>query len=185
MLDDAGRDVAPGQLGELYSRSPYLFNGYWNRPQATQECMLEGGWVSAGDIARRDPHGFLYIVDRKKDMVISGGINIYPREIELALEQHPAVLESAVVGVPDDHWGERLRAFVVVRPGVSADEQLANELARFCAATVAAYKVPRELGFIQEVPRNIGGKVLKRDLRVAALPVFVVHKREPQIHERA
>ena len=115
LLDDEGNEAAPGEVGELFSTSPYLFNGYWNKPEDTAATM-RGGWVSAGDMARRDEDDYIYIVDRKKDMIISGGVNVYPREVEDALSRHPAVREVAVVGVPDDYWGERIKAFVVPQP---------------------------------------------------------------------
>ena len=112
LLDDQGNDVVPGEVGELFSTSPYLFNGYWNKPEETA-ATIRDGLVSAGDMARRDEEGYVYIVDRRKDMIISGGVNIYPREVEDALSRHPAVREVAVVGVPDAYWGERIKAFVV------------------------------------------------------------------------
>lgn len=161
LLDEQGREVPTGELGELYSRSPFLFNGYHGKPEETAACIRDGA-VSVGDLARRDEEGFIYIVDRKKDMVISGGINIYPREIEEVLHQHPAVLEAAVIGVPDEHWGERLRAFVVWRDGMHAD---AAALEAHCRAVLAGYKVPREFRVLPALPRNTGGKVLKRELR--------------------
>ncbi len=165
LLDDAGVEQPVDAVGELYSRSPFLFNGYWNQPEQTEECQRPGGWVSAGDLARRDADGFLYIVDRKKDMVVSGGINIYPREIEDVLLRHPAVREASVVGVPDERWGERLRAYVVPAGdgGASADALLEH-----CRSFLSGYKVPREVRFIDALPRNAGGKILKRELR--ALP---------------
>jgi long-chain acyl-CoA synthetase len=161
LLGDDGHDVATGEVGELYSRSPFLFNGYWNRPDETRACMHDG-YVSVGDLARRDEEGYLYIVDRKKDMVISGGLNIYPREIEEVLHRHPAIREAAVIGVPDERWGERLRAFVVPRPGMTLDPA---ELEAFCRDSLSGYKVPRELRFIEALPRNAAGKVLKQELR--------------------
>lgn len=161
LLDDDGEEVAPGDVGELYSLSPFLFNGYWNRPDETRACVREG-WVTAGDLARRDEDGFVYIVDRKKDLVISGGLNIFPREIEEALHRHPSVQEASVIGVPDQHWGERLRAFIVVRAGASVEPE---QLAEHCRKTLSGYKIPREFRFIDALPRNAGGKVLKNDLR--------------------
>lgn len=160
LLDEAGRDVPPGEVGELYSLSPYLFDGYWNRPEET-EAARRDGWVSAGDLARRDEDGYLYIVDRKKDMVITGGLNVYPREIEETLHQHPAVLEAAVIGRPDEYFGESLRAFVVFRNGRSADS---IELEAHCRVKLAGYKVPREFVVLEALPRNASGKVLKRTL---------------------
>ena len=164
-----------GEVGELFSRSPYLFESYWNKSELTAECVREGGWVSAGDLARRDAEGFLYIVDRKKDMLVTGGFNVYPREVEIVLEQHPAVRESCVVGVPDAHWGERVRGFVVLREGQEAGQALADDIVAFARLQLAGYKVPRELGFIDAVPRNVGGKVLKRELREGAHPYFAIH----------
>ncbi len=161
LLDDEGRDVEPGAVGELHSRSPYLFNGYWAQPGETAQAVKDG-WVTAGDLARQDDDGFYYIVDRKKDMVITGGLNVYPREIEEVLHKHPALIEAAVVGVPDDYFGEALRAFVVLRPGMNVD---ASELESHCRATLAGYKVPKEFRVIEALPRNAGGKVLKNGLR--------------------
>jgi long-chain acyl-CoA synthetase len=161
LLDDAGREVPEGQVGELYSRSPFLFDGYWNDPEQTRACMRDG-WVSAGDLARRDAEGFYYIVDRKKDMIVSGGINVFPREIEEVLHRHPDVREAAVVGVPDEQWGERLRAFIVRRSGATLTPEAVVE---HCRAHLSGYKVPRDVRFIDELPRNAGGKILKRDLR--------------------
>lgn len=185
LLAPDGSEVADGEVGELFSRSPYLFEGYWNRPEWVAECSREGGWTSAGDLARRDAEGFLYIVDRKKDMIVSGGFNIYPREVEIVLEQHPAVREACVVGVPDDHWGERVRAFVVLRSGHDGDQATAEDIAVFCRDRLAGYKIPRDVGFIAAVPRNVGGKVLKRELRDVAQPCFVVHSREPKVPRTA
>jgi long-chain acyl-CoA synthetase len=161
LLDDQGREVGPGEVGELFSRSPYLFNGYWRRPQETADTFRDG-WVSVGDLAKRDAEGFVYIVDRKKDMVISGGVNIYPREIEEVLFHHPAVAEVAVVGVPDDKWGETLKAVVVLKPGTRLTLQ---DLTAFCEGRLAAYKIPKTMAVIDALPRNAGGKVLKTALR--------------------
>ncbi len=162
LLDDSGREVPVGEVGELYSLSPYIFNGYFNQPEETA-AALRDGWVTAGDLARRDEDGYLYIVDRKKDMVVTGGVNVYPREIEETLHKHPAVLEAAVIGVPDERWGEALQAFVVVRPGMSVH---AAELELHCRSELAGYKIPRQFRFIDALPRNAGGKVLKGSLRL-------------------
>ena len=161
LLDDAGREVGEGEVGELYSRSPYLFNGYLDRPGETAAVMRDG-WVSAGDLAHRDRDGHYYIVDRRKDMVVTGGLNVYPREIEEVLLAHPAVREAAVVGIPDEHWGERLRAYIVPRHERPVD---AAELESHCRERLAGYKVPKEYRDIAELPRNAGGKVLKKELR--------------------
>ncbi len=161
LLDDDGREVRRGEVGELHSRSPYLFNGYWNNPGETAAC-LKDGWVTAGDLARQDDDGYCYIVDRKKDMVVTGGFNVYPREIEEVLHAHPAVHEAAVIGRPDDYFGEALRAFVVFRKGMEAS---AADLEAHCRTQLAGYKVPKEFLPIAALPRNTGGKVLKTALR--------------------
>lgn len=150
------------EVGELFSTSPYLFNGYWKRPADTEEAY-HAGWVSVGDLARRDAEGHFYIVDRKKDMVISGGVNIYPREVEEILYQHPQLLDAAVIGVPDEKWGEKLRAFVVTRAGTSVT---AEEILRFCEGRISKIKIPKEVEFIERIPRNASGKVLKTHLRI-------------------
>jgi acyl-CoA synthetase (AMP-forming)/AMP-acid ligase II len=161
LLDDQGFEVAPGEVGELHSYSPFLFNGYFRQPDATRESMRDG-WLSVGDLARRDEDGYLYIVDRKKDMVISGGLNIYPREIEEVLHGHASISEAAVVGVPDEQWGERLRAFVVARPGATLDS---TQIEQHCRKVLAGYKVPREFRIVDALPRGASGKVLKNELR--------------------
>ena len=161
LRNEAGEECGPNEVGELFTWSPMLFNGYWNRPKETAAAFKDG-WVSVGDLASRDEDGCLYIVGRKKDMVISGGVNIYPREIEEVLFKHPAILDVAVVGVPDERWGERLRTFAVVRPGATFTAQ---DMEAFCVDKLAAYKVPREVVEIEALPRNASGKVLKTELR--------------------
>ena len=160
---DDGSVCDPDEVGELWARGPVLFNGYWNRPDETAKAVRDG-WVSVGDMARRDAEGFLYIVDRLKDMVISGGVNIYPREVEEVLFTHPDIADVAVIGVPDETWGERLKAFVVPRRGASVT---AETLADHCAGKIATYKIPKDLACIAELPRNANGKVLKTELRAA------------------
>jgi len=160
---DTGEECSVDEIGELFSRSPYLFNGYWNRPEETVQAY-KNGWVSVGDMAKRDDEGFIYIVDRKKDMVISGGVNIYPREIEEVLLHHPAIADVAVVGVPDERWGERLKVFAVVRGGLPLS---ADDVADFCTGKLAAYKIPRELVLMEVLPRNTAGKIVKTELRAA------------------
>ncbi|MBL8202276.1 MAG: AMP-binding protein [Chromatiales bacterium] len=156
-----GTLCGPDEVGELFSRSPYLFNGYWGRPQETAESFRDG-WVTVGDLARRDGEGYLYIVDRLKDMVISGGVNIYPREVEEVIVQHPGVVEAAVIGIPDEKWGEALKAFVVPRAGADVG---ADELLAFLASRIARMKLPKQVEFIGQIPRNANGKVLKTALR--------------------
>jgi long-chain acyl-CoA synthetase len=164
LRNEQGEECGVDEPGELFSSSPYLFNGYWNNPDETK-AAFNAGWVTVGDIARRDADGYLYIIDRKKDMVLSGGINIYPREIENVLEQHPDIVEAAVIGVPDEKWGERLKAFVVPSHGeLIVPEQLAS----FVETLLAKYKVPREYQAIRALPRNAGGKLLKGALREMA-----------------
>jgi len=154
----------PDEVGELFSTSACLFNGYWRRPEETAEAFHDG-WVTVGDLAKKDAEGHLYIVDRKKDMVISGGINIYPRDIEETLLQHPDIVDAAVIGVPDDKWGERLKAYVVAAPGATID---ADAIIAFCDGRISSMKTPKEYGFIDALPRNASGKVLKTELRKLA-----------------
>ena len=161
ILDEHHAECAPEQVGELFSWSPYLFNGYWNRPADTRDAFCDG-WLSVGDLAKRDAEGYIYIVDRKNDMVISGGVNIYPREVEEVLMMHPSVSDVAVIGVPDEKWGERLRVFAVLRPGACFTME---DVVEQCAGKLSSYKIPRELRYIDSLPRNANGKVLKTELR--------------------
>jgi long-chain acyl-CoA synthetase len=151
----------PDEVGELFATSPCLFNGYWKKPEATAEAFREG-WVTVGDLAKKDAEGHIYIVDRIKDMVISGGINIYPRDIEEVLMQHPEISDVAVIGVPDEKWGERLKAFVVAVPGTTPTGE---GILEFCDGRISGMKTPKEYVFIEQLPRNASGKVLKTDLR--------------------
>jgi acyl-CoA synthetase (AMP-forming)/AMP-acid ligase II len=151
----------PGEIGDVWIKSPTLFNGYCRNQAATAEA-LDGAWLLTGDMGALDEDGFLSIMDRRKDMVISGGINIYPREIEEVLLRHDTVAEAAVVGVPDEQWGERLAAVIVPRSGARAT---AEEIAAHCRLHLGGYKVPREISFAAELPRNPAGKVMKRTIR--------------------
>ncbi|UCG71449.1 MAG: acyl--CoA ligase [Chromatiales bacterium] len=161
---DDGTLCAPDEVGELFSTGPYLFNGYWQRDEATAEAFHDG-WVTVGDLARRDAEGYLYIVDRKKDMVISGGTNIYPREVEEVLIKHPDVVDVAVIGVPDERWGERLKAFVVTSPGATVDT---DAVEAYCEGRISRIKTPKDVEVIAQIPRNANGKVLKTELRKRA-----------------
>ena len=161
LLDEHGAAVAPGQVGELYARNSMLIAGYHRNPEATQASMKDG-FFSVGDLARVDDEGYYYLESRKHDMVISGGVNIYPREIEDRLHEHPNILEAAVVGVPDPEWGESLRAYVVPRPGQALSEA---EVIEWTRASLSDFKRPRSVVFLDELPRNPTGKVLKRELR--------------------
>ena len=161
ILDESGRECGVNEVGEIFSSSPYLFSGYCNQPEETV-AALKGGWVSVGDLAKRDEDGYIYIVGRKKEMIISGGVNIYPKEIEEFLLTHPAVSEAAVVGIPDSEWGERLKGFVVPNKGTRIT---ADDLTAFCKAHMAPNKVPKSFQFMDTLPRNTSGKVVKNDLK--------------------
>jgi long-chain acyl-CoA synthetase len=160
VLTKEGLPVQPGEVGELYSRSPYLFSGYWGNTLSVN-AMLDG-WFSAGDLARLDEEGFVYLIDRKMDMIISGGVNIYPREIEEVLYDHPAIADTAVIGVPDLYWGESVKAYVVLRDNHNVDSEGLNS---FCREVLAGYKTPKSFEFVAALPRGSTGKVLKRELR--------------------
>jgi acyl-CoA synthetase (AMP-forming)/AMP-acid ligase II len=159
--DDSGHPVAAGERGEIVMRGPKVFKGYWRDPDATAKAF-DGGWFHTGDVGLLDEDGYLFIVDRLKDLIVSGGENIAGSEVERVLYEHRAVLEVAVVGRPDDRWGEVPVAFVVLRPGESAG---AEELIAYCAGQLAKFKVPKDVSFLDALPRNPSGKVLKRELR--------------------
>lgn len=161
LLDEQGHEVPVGQPGEIVYRGGVMFRGYWNDMPATL-ATLRGGWVRSGDVGQFDEDGFLYIVDRKKDMVISGGENIYSREVEQALVKHPDVLEAAVIGVPDVKWGESVRGVVVRRAGASVSEP---QLIEHCRQFIASYKKPRSIVFVDELPKLHNGKVDKNRIR--------------------
>ena len=163
LLDEAGREVADGEVGELFSRTSYVFDGYWKNPEKTAEAF-RGDWCSVGDMARRDGDGYIWLVDRKSNMIISGGENIYPSEVESVLGAHAAVKDVAVIGVPHEKWGEAVHAAVVLRDGRQAD---AAELRAWCKARLAGFKCPASIAFVAdaEMPRTATGKVLHRVLR--------------------
>ncbi|AFV76564.1 acyl-CoA synthetase (AMP-forming)/AMP-acid ligase II [Thermus oshimai JL-2] len=163
VVDERGQEVPVGEVGELIVRGPNVMKGYWNRPTETSEA-LKGGWLFTGDMARMDEEGYFYIVDRKKDLIIAGGYNIYPREVEEVLYAHPAVMEAAVVGVPDPYRGETVKAFVVLKPEYRGTVT-ERELEEHCRRNLAAYKVPRLWEFREELPKSLVGKVLRRVLR--------------------
>ena len=164
---DTGAIVDGPGVGELVVRGPNVFAGYWRNPQATESAFADG-WLLTGDVAERDSEGCYRIAGRIKEMVISGGENVYPAEIEDVLHEHPAVLEAAVVGMPDDRWGEACAAFVVVREGASATEEALRD---HCRERLARFKVPKSFSFVEALPRSSMGKVLKDELRVAATEV--------------
>lgn len=161
IIDEAGRDLGAGEIGEILIRSRSVISGYWRMPEATREAIRDG-WFHTGDVGYLDEDRYLFLVDRKKDMVVSGGVNIYTKEIEAVLYRHPAVLEAAVIGLPDETWGERVTAVVSLKPGQQAG---AEELVALCRESLASYKKPREVLFLPELPKNPSGKILKRELR--------------------
>jgi acyl-CoA synthetase (AMP-forming)/AMP-acid ligase II len=156
-----GAALPPGEVGEVVVRGPQLMRGYWNRPEANADSLRDG-WMHTGDAGRLDDEGFLYIEDRVKDMIVSGGENVYPREVENVLLAHPAVADAAVIGVPDPRWGEAVKAVVVLRADASCS---ADDIVGFCRGKLGGYKLPRSVDFLDVLPRNPSGKVLKRVLR--------------------
>jgi acyl-CoA synthetase (AMP-forming)/AMP-acid ligase II len=161
IADADGTDLPPDEVGEVLVRSPMVFSGYLNQPEATAAAMREG-WYRTGDLGRRDEAGLVYLVDRLKDMIVTGGENVYSVEVEKALAGAPGVAACAVIGVPDERWGERIVAYVVPRPG---PEPEAAEILAHCRALIAGYKVPKEIRFTSELPMTSSGKVRKTALR--------------------
>ena len=162
VVDDDNRPLGANQVGELLLKGPSAASGYYSNPQASAEAVDEDGWFHTGDLARVDEDTYFYIVDRKKDMYISGGENVYPVEVEKALYEHTAVHMCAVVGLPDEKWGEAGLACVVLKPG---ETTTAVELLAFLRDRLAAYKVPKRVEFLEELPISGAGKILKRDLQ--------------------
>ena len=161
VVDDNGEEVGPEEMGEVVIRADFVMKGYWNNPEATAQTIKDG-WLYTGDIARRDSDGFFYIMDRKKDMIISGGENIYPAEIEDLLLGHPKVVDVGVIGFPIEMWGEAVKAIVVVMPGEDLSE---DELIDWCKGKIGKFKTPKKIEFADELPRTPTGKILKRVLR--------------------
>jgi acyl-CoA synthetase (AMP-forming)/AMP-acid ligase II len=162
LVDDAGRDVKTGARGEIWLRGPALLKEYWRNPEATRESFDPEGWFKTGDVAHCDDEGFYFVDDRKKDMIISGGENIYPAEIENVLMGHPAVVDCAVIGVPSERWGETVKALVVAAPEARPE---AKELVDYCRERLAHYKCPTSVDWLERIPRNPSGKILKTELR--------------------
>ena len=160
VVDDDDNDLATGEVGEIVIRGHDVMKGYYNRLEATETAM-RGGWFHTGDMARVDEDGYFFIVDRKKDMIIRNGFNVYPREIEEVLYEHPAVREAAVVGIPDDEYGEEIGAAVSLKDGA---EVTTDELREFVKSQVAAYKYPRRIWIVDELPKGPTGKILKREI---------------------
>ncbi|MEZ4769440.1 MAG: AMP-binding protein [Caldilineales bacterium] len=162
VVDDDNRPLGPNQVGELLLKGPSGSSGYWQNPQASAAVIDDAGWFHTGDLVYHDDEWYFFVVDRKKDMFISGGENVYPAEIEQVLYRHPAVAMCAVIGVPDPRWGEVGLACVVLKPGKTATE---GELIAHMQNNLARYKVPRSVRFLPELPISAAGKILKRDLR--------------------
>jgi len=161
IVDEKHNDVAPGELGEIIVQSKHLMTEYWRKPKETREALIDG-WIYTGDVGYYDEKGYIFIVDRRKDMIISGGENIYPREIEEVLYGHPAVSEVAVIGIPDSYWVERVHAVVTLKQGANVT---ADELIAFCKKNLARYKAPKSVEFVDALPKNPSGKILKKELR--------------------
>jgi long-chain acyl-CoA synthetase len=164
VVDEDDNEVEQGEAGEIVIRGHNIMKGYWQRPDATAEAM-RGGWFHSGDIGRVDEEGYFYIVDRKKDLIIRGGYNVYPREVEEVLYEHPKIREAAVVGIPHDEWGEEVGAAVVLHEG---EELPADEVCAYVKERIAAYKYPRVVWFIDELPKGPTGKILKREIQLPA-----------------
>src|SRR4051794_19616544 len=160
LVDEEGNDVAQGEVGEIVIKGHNVMKGYWNKPGATEEAIKDG-WFHSGDMGQVDEDGYFFIVDRKKDMIIRGGYNVYPREIEEVLYEHPAVREAAVLGVPHDELGEEVAAAVALKEGQDVSEE---ELRSFVKEQVAGYKYPRKIWFVDELPKGPTGKILKREI---------------------
>ena len=178
IVDDDRRPLGAEEIGELEIKGDNITKGYWRNTKATAETLHEG-WLATGDLARRDSNGYYYIVGRKKDLIISGGVNIYPADIEAVLAEHPAIAEVGVFGLPDPHWGECVAAAIVLRPGATAD---ADELRAFVRGKLAGYKVPKEIRIIDALPRTGTGKVLKRELRSMKKEDFIQNVQIADVH---
>jgi long-chain acyl-CoA synthetase len=164
LLDEDGHEVPDGEVGEIVIKGPNVMKGYWNKPDATEEAIVDG-WFHSGDLAKRDEDGYLFIVDRKKELIVRGVYNVYPREIEEVLYEHPAVREAAVIGVPDDAMGEEVGAAVALKDGESVSE---DDLKAYVKEQVAGYKYPRKIWFVDELPKGPTGKILKREIEAPA-----------------
>jgi long-chain acyl-CoA synthetase len=157
--------VEQGEVGEIAIRGPNVMKGYWRKDDATAEVMDDDGWFRTGDMAKVDEEGYFFIVDRKKELIIRGGYNVYPREVEEVLYEHPKIREAAVVGVPHDEWGEEIGAAVVLHDG---EELAPEEVSAYVKERIAAYKYPRVVWFLDELPKGPTGKILKREIQVPA-----------------
>jgi len=161
VVDESGRDLPPGEVGEIIVRTNLIMSGYWRRPEETGSAIRDE-WLHTGDMGYYDRNAYIYIVDRKKDMIITGGENVYSKEVEDVLYEHPAVYEAAVIGVADSYWVERVHALIVLNPGVDVTEE---EIMSFCRQRMAKYKAPKSIDFVEELPKSPQGKILKKELR--------------------
>jgi long-chain acyl-CoA synthetase len=161
LVDESGDDIVNGDSGEIWVKGPNVFKGYLDDPEATSRALTPDGWLRTGDVAVADDDGYLYIVDRMKDLVIVSGFNVFPAEVEEALLEHPGIAEAAVVGVPHPHTGEAVKAYVVAAAGARLDE---DSIIQFCADRLARYKAPTKVLIVPELPKGFGGKLLRRDL---------------------
>jgi acyl-CoA synthetase (AMP-forming)/AMP-acid ligase II len=161
IVDDNDKDLSTGEVGEIIVKSEGVTKGYWKKPEETQKA-IKNGWFHTGDMGYLDEDRYLYIVDRKKDMIITGGENVYSAEVENVLCMHPAISEAAVIGVPHEKWGETVKAIVILKTGQKATEE---EIIEFCKKNLASYKKPTSVEFVNELPKTASGKVLKRELR--------------------
>ena len=161
IIDSEGNELPRGEIGEIIVRSPLCMKEYWNNPDATA-ATIKNGWLHTGDLGYMDDEGYLHVADRIKDMIISGGYNVYPKEVEDAIFMHPAVLETAVIGIPDSVWGESVKAFVVLKPNMQATEK---DIIQICMDNMASYKKPKSVEFLNDLPKSVTGKILKRELR--------------------
>lgn len=160
IVDDEGNECPVGEIGEIIAKGPLIMQGYWNNEKATSETLRDG-WLHTGDLGRLDKHGYLYIVDRKKEVIISGGVNIYPREVEEVLNKHDFIKETCVIGIPDDKWGESIVAYVVPNGRGEIDK---DELITLCQNHLASFKKPKEIHVVEALPKSSYGKILKREL---------------------
>ena len=164
LVDTDGDDALVGDPGEIWVHGPNVFAGYWEDPEATASAITTDGWLRTGDVAVVDDDGFLFLVDRVKDLIIVSGFNVYPAEVEEVLTAHPAVAQAAVIGVPHPHSGEAVKAYVVTVDGASVEE---DELIQHCEAHLARYKCPQKVMFVEQIPQGAAGKVLRKELRAA------------------
>ena len=161
IVDEKENDCETGTIGEIIVKSNHIMVGYWRRPEDTESTIIDG-WLHTGDMGYYDEEGYIYIADRKKDMIISGGENVFPREVEEILYKHPAVLEAAVIGIPDSYWVEKVHAVILTRKGYQVTPE---EIIAFCKKHIAGYKAPKSVEFVDVLPKNAAGKILKKELR--------------------